>query len=128
MPKSQRCHGMQAPLLKLLKAPGTASLGSEMLNRLTDPAKKLAPQIGEILESVWHAGLRTCQLTGSGSACFAISASQAETEQAAINLQTSLEPGACDCHPDHAGSRADRCVVNTSILAGTPELPGDAMR
>ena len=83
-----------APLLQLLQDPHTASLESEMLNRLTDPAKKLAPQIGEILESVWHAGLRTCQLTGSGSACFAISASQAETEQAAINLQTSLEPGA----------------------------------
>ena len=81
-------------LVELLEDPKTTDLGPAMLNRLTDPAKKLAPQIVEILESLWHEGLRTCQLTGSGSACFAISTSSGNAQQAALRLRARLEPGA----------------------------------
>lgn len=67
---------------------------SEMLNRLTEPAKKLASQIDEILESLWHAGLRRCQLTGSGSACFAVVDSVIEAKRGAARARAMLEPGA----------------------------------
>ncbi len=82
-----------ASLVDLLRDPKTTDLGPAMLNRLTDPAKKLAPQIAEILESLWHDELRTCQLTGSGSACFAISTSSGQAKQAASKLRARLEPG-----------------------------------
>jgi len=81
-------------LVELLQDPKTTDLEPAMLNRLSGPAKKLAPQIEEILESLWHEGLRTCQLTGSGSACFAISTSPESAQQAASKLRARLEPGA----------------------------------
>ena len=65
-----------------------------LTNRLTTPAKKLAPEIEEILEALWRDGLRTCQLTGSGSACFAIASSPAEAHDCATRVQAMLEPGA----------------------------------
>lgn len=81
-------------LLELLQDPKVTDLEPAMLNRLSNPAKKLAPQIAEILESLWHEGLRPCQLTGSGSACFAISSSSGSAQQAALKLRAHLEPGA----------------------------------
>jgi 4-diphosphocytidyl-2-C-methyl-D-erythritol kinase len=69
-------------------------LSDAMLNRLTEPAKKLAPRIAEILESLWQIGLRTCQLTGSGSACFAIAGSRREALRCTEQLRARLEPGA----------------------------------
>ncbi len=71
-----------------------ATFESEMLNRLTDPAKKLAPQISETLELLWRTGLRTCQLTGSGSACFAVASTFREANQCAARLRSIVEPGA----------------------------------
>lgn len=56
-------------------------------NRLTAAAKKNALQIDEILKSMWHVGLRTCQLTGSGSACFAVVRTAAEAEACSARLQ-----------------------------------------
>lgn len=70
------------------------SLGNTMTNRLTEPAKKLAPQIAETLESLWQVGLQTCQLTGSGSACFAIAGSRQEAMRCSERLRGQLEPGA----------------------------------
>lgn len=67
---------------------------TEMANRLTDPAKKLAPQINETLESLWRTGLGTCQLTGSGSACFAVASTFREANQCAARLRSIVEPGA----------------------------------
>ena len=65
----------------------------EMLNRLTDPAKKLAPRIDETLESLWQTGLGTCQLTGSGSACFAVASTLREANRCAARLRSIVEPG-----------------------------------
>jgi 4-diphosphocytidyl-2-C-methyl-D-erythritol kinase len=81
-------------LIRALNAGDGASWQSEMANRLTLPAKKLAPQIDEILESLWQLGLRTCQLTGSGSACFAIADSFSEARRFASLARAMLEPGA----------------------------------
>lgn len=66
------------------------SLHSFLLNRLTDPAKKIAPQITEILESMWRNGLTTCQLTGSGSACFAIASSSKEATTILQKMRTEM--------------------------------------
>jgi 4-diphosphocytidyl-2-C-methyl-D-erythritol kinase len=81
-------------LTALLASGDLTHLSSEMMNRLTEPAKKLAPQIDEILESLWRMGLRTCQLTGSGSACFAIASSPREARRFAAQARAVLEPGA----------------------------------
>ncbi len=65
-------------------------ISSLMMNRLSEPAKILAPQIDEILKSVWRAGCRTCQLTGSGSACFALVDSAEEAQRLADDLRDGL--------------------------------------
>lgn len=81
------------PLLQALKQGNRSSIGREMMNRLSEPAKEIAPRIAEILKSMWRAGLRTCQLTGSGSACFAIANSPRHARRASAWLRSQLEPG-----------------------------------
>ncbi len=81
-------------MVEALENGDRARMGAEMVNRLSEPAKKLAPQIVEILESLWRAGLGTCQLTGSGSACFAVASSAIEAKRCAAGLRAVLEPGA----------------------------------
>ncbi|WP_068265717.1 4-(cytidine 5'-diphospho)-2-C-methyl-D-erythritol kinase [Rubripirellula obstinata] len=61
--------------------------GLRKMNRLAEPARKLSHQIDEILDSMWRSGARTCQLTGSGSACFAIVGSAREARTMAKRLQ-----------------------------------------
>lgn len=67
-------------------------LGETMLNRLSDPARLLAPQIDEILKSVWRMDVLACQLTGSGSACFAVVESPERAKRVAEQLQTEFLP------------------------------------
>ena len=76
-----------------LATPNVAAIRDQLLNRLSDPAKKILPRIDEILESMWHSGLQACQLTGSGSACFAIADSQPQAQQCFARLQAMIEPG-----------------------------------
>lgn len=66
----------------------------QLLNRLSEPAKKILPRIDEILKSMWRSGMQRCQLTGSGSACFAIADSQTHAQQCLARLQAMIEPGA----------------------------------
>lgn len=77
-------------LIAALASADHDQIAESMMNRLSEPAVKLAPQINEILESVWRAGARTCQLTGSGSACFALVGSSVEASRLAKMLQSSL--------------------------------------
>ncbi len=77
-------------LIAALGSDDHGSLYSTLLNRLTLPAKKLAPQISETLESMWRIGLRTCQLTGSGSACFAITSSSDEAMEFAQQIRMEM--------------------------------------
>jgi 4-diphosphocytidyl-2-C-methyl-D-erythritol kinase len=83
-----------ARLIDLLKGGETSALGEVMLNRLSDPAKKLAPQIAQVLESLAELGMKTCQVTGSGSACFAVVGSRDDAVRYADVLRNRLEPGA----------------------------------
>ncbi len=81
-------------LIKALAGSQTTKIRAEMMNRLALPAQEIAPRIEEILESMWRAGLRTCQLTGSGSACFAIASSIRDAKRASARLRSCLQPGA----------------------------------
>ncbi|TWT76589.1 4-diphosphocytidyl-2-C-methyl-D-erythritol kinase [Planctomycetes bacterium CA13] len=63
------------------------------LNRLQEPAVKIAKQIDEILESMWHIGLIGCQLTGSGSACFGLARNAVDARRGAEQLRSQLLPG-----------------------------------
>ncbi|WP_182865998.1 4-(cytidine 5'-diphospho)-2-C-methyl-D-erythritol kinase [Stieleria mannarensis] len=69
------------------------SMGREMMNRLTEPALKILPQLNELLESLWQSGLQPCQLTGSGSACFGIARDAEQAKDIVKRLKTELQPG-----------------------------------
>jgi 4-diphosphocytidyl-2-C-methyl-D-erythritol kinase len=80
-----------------LQALGSGQLtefGPKMMNRLSEPAKKNASEIDKMLKSLWRAGMRVCQLTGSGSACFAIANSMRESQRCSKSVAAELEPGA----------------------------------
>jgi 4-diphosphocytidyl-2-C-methyl-D-erythritol kinase len=81
-------------LIAALEGRSGTPFESQMLNRLSDPAKELAPRINDTLESLWRSGLRTCQLTGSGSACFAVASTFREANRCAARLRSMVEPGA----------------------------------
>ena len=70
--------------------------GLHKMNRLAEPARKLSKQIDEILESMWRSGARTCQLTGSGSACFAIVGSARAARTMAMRLRAMKKLHAVD--------------------------------
>jgi 4-diphosphocytidyl-2-C-methyl-D-erythritol kinase len=94
-----RCQIPRSPIssdiiVAALQAGKPQKIGECLCNRLSEPAKKIAPLIDEILESMWRSGLRACQLTGSGSACFAIATSASSARRCAARLQASLQPGA----------------------------------
>lgn len=90
--KSQVPHSPQTAcqLIAALESDQQESLHSFLFNRLTVPAKKIVPEIDEILESMWRTGLKTCQLTGSGSACFAIVGSSRDATALVTQFQTEI--------------------------------------
>lgn len=93
---ASRVPGSPASAERLVDALNTgnrAAIGAEMVNRLSDPAQEIAPRIDEILKSMWRAGLRTCQLTGSGSACFALANGARDAKRACAVLRARLQPG-----------------------------------
>jgi len=87
VPRSPRTSSQ---LITALESDKQESLHSLLFNRLTVPAKKIAPEIDEILESMWRTGLKTCQLTGSGSACFAIVGSSKDATALVTQFQTEI--------------------------------------
>ena len=81
-------------LIDRLASAAVDPFADELVNRLAEPAKKLAPRISEVLESLCRLGLETCQMTGSGSACFAIANSSGQAELVAAEARNQLQPGA----------------------------------
>jgi 4-diphosphocytidyl-2-C-methyl-D-erythritol kinase len=57
-----------------------------MANDLEPPARALSPEIDRLLAAIAAAGGRTPRLTGSGSACFALTRTVAEAETIAARL------------------------------------------
>lgn len=80
-------------LIAALKAGSLAEISGQIFNRLSEPAEKILPRVGEITKSMWRSGLQACQLTGSGSACFAILDSSDGASHAAKKLISRFEPG-----------------------------------
>jgi 4-diphosphocytidyl-2-C-methyl-D-erythritol kinase len=60
-------------VIKALQEGDDALLESSMHNDLYEPAKKLLPVVGEIVSSLKKNGFPLSAMTGSGSACFALS-------------------------------------------------------
>jgi 4-diphosphocytidyl-2-C-methyl-D-erythritol kinase len=81
-------------LIAALRGGNRKNIELQLMNRLSQPAREIAPRIDEILKSMWRAGLRTCQLTGSGSACFALANSARDARHASARLRAVLQPGA----------------------------------
>lgn len=77
-------------LIQVWQSDQPERVGGQFLNRLTVPAKKLAPIIDETLESLRRIAGDFCQLTGSGSACFAMTESREQAEAFALQLRSEL--------------------------------------
>ncbi|MGB7343750.1 MAG: 4-(cytidine 5'-diphospho)-2-C-methyl-D-erythritol kinase [Pirellulaceae bacterium] len=86
--------GSADAMVASLAAGNLAATQNALSNRLTQSAKEILPRIDEILKTMWRSGMQACQLTGSGSACFAIVSSAEESKQCANRLRSVLEPGA----------------------------------
>ncbi len=63
-------------------------------NRLSDPAIKIEPKVEKTLQLMRHAGLRGCQMTGSGSACFGFALSARHVRRMRNKLAAQFQPGA----------------------------------
>ena len=99
----------------------TAALGSgnleklsaALLNRLSNPAAEIVPRIDEILKSMWQTELSSCQLTGSGSACFGLAGSAEIASRAAGELIARLIPANNLIQPVPQPERAeDDTIIN----------------
>ncbi|QDT13653.1 4-(cytidine 5'-diphospho)-2-C-methyl-D-erythritol kinase [Planctomycetes bacterium K23_9] len=81
-------------LVAALRSGDLAATQTSLSNRLAQSAKEILPRIDEILKTMWRFGMTACQLTGSGSACFAVVQSADEARHCANRLRSLLEPGA----------------------------------
>lgn len=81
-------------MIAAMETGSSDEVAAALHNRLTEPAQKIAARIHEILGLLWQSGAKGCQLTGSGSACFAITESIEAAEAIAAQLRGALEPGA----------------------------------
>lgn len=70
-----------------------AGMSATMMNRLSEPALEILPQLGDLLESLWQSGLQPCQLTGSGSACYGIANDGPHAQGVVKRLLIELQPG-----------------------------------
>ena len=110
-------------LIAALRHNNGQSLTDLMLNRLQEPAKIIAPQIEEILKSMWRHGLRTCQLTGSGSACFAVASSAKEAKDSEQQIRGDLiDPLASEIGRLGVGVRA-KATSSVTVPAEVELIP-----
>ncbi|MCO8121785.1 4-(cytidine 5'-diphospho)-2-C-methyl-D-erythritol kinase [Stieleria sp. TO1_6] len=82
-----------AAFLAAFGAGDKLEMGQTMFNRLAEPALEIMPRLGELIESLWQSGLRPCQLTGSGSACFGIAEDAEHATDVVKRLKIELQPG-----------------------------------
>lgn len=89
-PRPLRADG----LVDALGGGSVAEVAAAVHNRLSGPAQKIASRVREILTELSRSGLMGSQVTGSGSACFALADSDGQAVEAAAELRRRLEPGA----------------------------------
>lgn len=69
------------------------AMARAMMNRLSEPALRILPQLDDLVKSLWQSGLQPCQLTGSGSACFGIARDAKHAQDVVKRLKIELQPG-----------------------------------
>lgn len=75
-----------ASLTAAMAAGDTGRMTPHFFNRLAAPARQLSPWIDRLLEAMRAVDLNGCQLTGSGSACFAVARSKRHAIRCAAQL------------------------------------------
>jgi len=98
---------------RLAAALATEDLGAAaplMHNALEEPARRLCPEVDQLLEALASAGADLPRLTGSGSACFAVTRTAAEARGIASRLEAERVDG---------GSRWPGVFVVRLALPGT---------
>ena len=81
-------------LIQALASGDPSAVAHGLRNRLAAPARKIAPWIDQALEFLRQSDVLGYQLTGSGSACFGLTASAQAAIEARDFLRRKLEPGA----------------------------------
>ncbi|MFK8112980.1 MAG: 4-(cytidine 5'-diphospho)-2-C-methyl-D-erythritol kinase [Rubripirellula sp.] len=104
--------------VKELASGDISRFGPLMMNRLSEPAKKNAIEIDKMLRSLWRTDLRLCQLTGSGSACFALADSLEQANECSKRVLAMLEPGALVMATQSVGVPAD-VTVSSELHSST---------
>jgi 4-diphosphocytidyl-2-C-methyl-D-erythritol kinase len=84
-------------LAEALRAKGLSAAEAFMTNALEPPARSLSPEIDRVLEALADSGGFAPRLTGSGSACFALSATKGEAESVAASLEFLRDSGRVPC-------------------------------
>jgi 4-diphosphocytidyl-2-C-methyl-D-erythritol kinase len=82
-PLGERC----GQLVYVLNTAGVAEASRYLENDLTEAAKRISPEITQLLEGFRDAGALNAQVSGSGSSVFALTTSAAEAEALAVKMQ-----------------------------------------
>lgn len=78
------------PMTAALGRATSRSVGEALFNRLSEPARTLSPHVERILQEMRRIGLMYAQMTGSGSACFAIASTQRRARRATQLLSSRM--------------------------------------
>jgi 4-diphosphocytidyl-2-C-methyl-D-erythritol kinase len=87
------CRGSAARLAAALRDGQPRAAHALMHNTLEPPARELCPDVGRLLDAMIRAGAVQPMLTGSGSACFAITRTVTEARRIAARLDAAGWPG-----------------------------------
>ncbi|PQO30793.1 4-(cytidine 5'-diphospho)-2-C-methyl-D-erythritol kinase [Blastopirellula marina] len=75
-------------LCESLQSGSTADIGRRIHNRLTEPSRELSTEIDRLTSSMLRAGAISSQMSGSGSACFALCKDARHARSVAAKLQS----------------------------------------
>lgn len=90
VPKSPRSGDA---IRKALRRGNVAEIGRAMFNRLEEPAQRVAPNIAEVLNCLKSESPAGVQMTGSGSACFALCRDRREALRIAESVRAARPAG-----------------------------------
>jgi 4-diphosphocytidyl-2-C-methyl-D-erythritol kinase len=86
-------RGDAARLAEALAGDGLRGAAAFMHNALEEPARRLCPEVDRLLAALGRAGAVLPRLTGSGSACFALTRTAAEARGIAARLSAARSGG-----------------------------------
>lgn len=92
-------RGDAARLAMALARGDTRAAAGLMHNQLEPPARALCPDVDRLLEALGQAGALAPRMTGSGSACFALTRTATEARGIAARLAAQRRPDGSRCWP-----------------------------